>query len=93
MNGPASARHVVRPAFAVCLVVFSWLAAPCPSTFAAPAAPATVAAKAAAAPHPHTDRWGWKKVMGSTHTRARVIQIAVACMCFGLFILMRKLNG
>jgi hypothetical protein len=89
MNRPASARHVVHPAFAVSLIIFSWLAVPTPATAVGPAAPAAVIA-VTAAPFADSDGWGVRKLLGSTHNRTRVIQIAVVCMCFGLFILMRR---
>jgi hypothetical protein len=90
MNGPPYSRHVARAACGVCLVVCSWLATPSPASALSHPAPAALATVATPAPFGDGDSWGWRKLMATTHNRTRVIQIAVVCMCFGLFILMRR---
>ncbi len=90
MNGPASPRPFSRPIVAVCfvLVVFAWLVGPSPVRASRPLASAAVVSVSFA----DDDGWSVRKLLGKMNNRTRIIQIAVGCMCLGLFILMRKLS-
>ena len=88
MNGSLSPRLVVRPLFAVCLLVAGWLPGSAPARAVQPVVPVAVASVASASLF--ADGWGVSKISSGSGTRSRIIQISIVCLCLGLFILMRK---
>jgi hypothetical protein len=89
MTGPP----FLRPLFAACLLGAAWLAYPVAPVSASPVLCAATVSAAPPLPFADGDGWGVRKLLGGMNSRSRIIQVAIACMCLGLFILMRKFNA